>query len=170
MKIDWIGVMEILNSPLELGIRALVLLRRTHPETLDINQLTLMDYCLTHSSDLGGPDSVVPDVPGRGSELALKRETLELGVRLMMRAGMIDLAVTPAGFEYRASEEAQAYLQLLGSAHLSTLIQTSEWVLAEFSDLDEIQIRRRLSAIMGRGSFTSIGGQTRTSENEEGLL
>lgn len=86
--------MRPLNSPLELGLRTLILLNVGFPRSFDVDRLVLMDYCLLHSADLGGPASVLPPVPARGGELGVKRSVLEHGVQLMARAEMIDLVAT----------------------------------------------------------------------------
>ena len=61
--------MNPLNSPLEVGIRTLVLLTETFPSRLDTAELVYLDHVMLHSGDLaGGPDSLHPDLPiGHGS-------------------------------------------------------------------------------------------------------
>lgn len=44
-----------LNSPLEMGVRALMLLDEALPSPLDLRRLVLLDHGLLHSADLGGP-------------------------------------------------------------------------------------------------------------------
>ncbi|MFD7076091.1 ABC-three component system middle component 2 [Nocardioides sp. NPDC059952] len=126
--------METLNSPLELGLRALVLLTTSYPRSFDIDRLVLMDYCLIHSGDLGGPPSVLPPVPNRGGELGLKRSILEHGVQLMTRARMVDVEMTSEGITYRASEEAAPFLRLVDSPLMPVLTDVAMWVATEFGE------------------------------------
>src|SRR5262245_19300740 len=107
--------MQPLNSPLELGVRALIILTAAFPRSLDLDRLVLMDYCLLHSADLGGPTSVLPAVPTRGGELGIKRSVLEHGVQVMSRAGMVALVASAGGVTYTASEEAAPFLRLVDS-------------------------------------------------------
>ncbi|TDD29239.1 threonine transporter [Kribbella turkmenica] len=142
--------MQILNSPIEVGVRSLVVLNTIYPQALDLTRLTLMDYCLVHSSDLGGPDSVFPEVPSRSGEFGVKRSVLSLGLQLMMRADMVDMLTTDEGLVYRAGEEAAPFLQLLRSDHVASLVRVAEWVVDEFGHLSQDQIRERMTETTSR--------------------
>src|ERR1700754_154368 len=142
--------MRPLNSPLELGLRALVVLTASFPRSLDLDRLVLMDYCLLHSADLGGPPSVLPPIPARGGELGVKRAVLEHGVQVMARAQMIDLVATADGLTYRASEEAAPFLRLVDSPLVSSLSEIAAWGVSVFSDLPTNEIRDRIRAIADR--------------------
>lgn len=54
------GHVNPLNSPLEVGVRALVLLAESHPEPLDLAELALLDYALLHSGEFDGPRVCTP--------------------------------------------------------------------------------------------------------------
>lgn len=139
--------MQPLNSPLELGLRTLVVLTAAFPRTFDLNRLVLLDYCLLHSADLEGPPSVLPAVPNRSGELGLKRTVLDHGIQLMARAGMVDLVTTAEGMTYRAGEEAAPFLRLLDSPLLGALGEVASWAVDEFSDLNTDQVRNRLRTV-----------------------
>jgi hypothetical protein len=141
-----------LNSPIELGLRAVVLLTSMFPRRADISRLVLMDHCLLHSADLGGPESVLPAIPARGGELGVKRTVVEHGLQVMIRAGMIEAHASEAGLEYGASEEARPFLGLLESNHLRELIASAAWVVQEFGDQDESEIRDRVGEVLSRWS------------------
>ncbi|GAA2028351.1 hypothetical protein GCM10009740_17380 [Terrabacter terrae] len=144
--------MQPLNSPIELGLRCVVLLTSLFPRRADISRLVLMDHCLLHSADLGGPDSVLPPIPARGGELGIKRTVVEHGLRVMMRAGMVEAHASEAGLEYAASEEAESFLGVLESSHLRHLIASASWVVEEFGDQDESAIRDRVGEVLDRWS------------------
>jgi hypothetical protein len=61
--------MNPLNSPVETGVRVLMVLTSAFPEHLDLNQLVLLDHGVLHSADLGGPPSLHPPVPKSASVL-----------------------------------------------------------------------------------------------------
>lgn len=147
MSIVWCGAMQILNSPIELGVRSLVILATAFPRALDLNRLVLMDYCLMHSADIGGPSSLLPDLPLRTSELGIRRTSVEHGIQLMIRAGMIEIELAPDGFQYRASENARSFLKLIQSPHLESLKVVAEWVSAEFGQLGDDEVRTRMQEI-----------------------
>lgn len=142
--------MQPLNSPLELGLRALVVLTASFPRSFDVDRLVLMDYCLLHSADLGGPPSVLPPVPTRVGELGVKRSVLEHGVQVMVRAHMVDFVATTDGLTYRASEDAAPFLRLVNSALVNVLSDVAAWTVSEFGDLSTEDIRERIRTVADR--------------------
>lgn len=167
--------MQTLNSPLELGLRTLVVLTASFPRELDIDRLVLMDYCLLRSEDLGGPVSVLPSVSTRGGELGIKRSVLEHGIQVMSRAGLIDVVVSPEGLNYRASEAATPFLRLVSSPLLDRLTQVAEWAVGDFGDLPATGIRERIRLISNQWSeqltedFHEIGEDLALDEEETSL-
>jgi hypothetical protein len=60
---------KLFNSPLEAGIRAVVVLEKLRPEAADLAEMVLLDHVVVHTADLGGPPSLHPDVrTGRHEE------------------------------------------------------------------------------------------------------
>lgn len=139
--------MQTLNSPLELGLRTLVVLTASFPRQLDVDRLVLMDYCLLHSADLGGPESVLPAISTRGGELGIKRSVLEHGLQVMARARMIDVVASTEGLTYRASEAAAPFLRLVSSPLLDRLTAVALWAVTDFGDLSTDGIRERIRLI-----------------------
>lgn len=144
--------MQTLNSPLELGLRALVVLTASFPRALDVDRLVLMDYCLLHSADFGGPRSVLPAISMRGGELGIKRSVLEHGVQVMARAGMIDVVAATEGLSYRASEAAAPFLRLIRSPFLDRLTEVAGWAVTDFGNLSADGIRERIGLIANQWS------------------
>lgn len=140
--------MKPLNSPLEVGIRTVVLLAESFPDVLDIDRLVLMDYWLLHSGDFNGPRSIQPALSTRNGELGIKRTILEHGVQLMTRAGMIEVSTTIQGITYQASESAAPFLQLIRSEMLDQLSQVARWVCMEFAGLTDDRIRELMGSVM----------------------
>jgi hypothetical protein len=144
--------MQTLNSPLELGLRTLIVLTVSFPRELSVDRLVLMDYCLLRSEDLGGPASVLPAVSTRGGELGIKHSVLEHGIQVMLRAGLIDVVVSTEGLNYRASEAAAPFLRLVHSPLLDRLTQVAEWAVSDFGDLPATDIRERIRLISNQWS------------------
>jgi len=139
--------MRPLNSPLELGLRALIVLTDAFPRSFDVDRLALMDYCLLHSGDFGGPPSILPPIPARSGEFGIKRSVVEHGVQLMARAEMIDLIAGEGGITYRASEKALPFLLLLDSPLVGRLRGIARWVTTELADVSTEAVRERLNRI-----------------------
>lgn len=121
--------MNPLNSPLEVGLRALVVLSETFPRRLDVAQLVYLDHALLHSGDLeGGPPSLHPDLPVGPGELGLRRKLVEEGLVVLMRAGLADMTATDDGFLYGATEESESFLAVLEAPYVARLKERAEWL------------------------------------------
>lgn len=141
--------MSVLNIPLEVGMRALLLLVEAYPTSLDLNRLVLLDHALVHSADLEGPDSVHPALPLRAGELGIKRRLVEQGIQAMIRVHMVDVELRGGGIEFRASEGSDAFVRMLESRHSRKLSSTAEWVVETFGELPEDDLRQRMSSALG---------------------
>jgi hypothetical protein len=123
--------MNPLNSPLEVGLRALVVLAESFPRRLDVAQLVYLDHALLHSGNLqDGPPSLHPDLPVGPGELGLRRRLIEDGLVVLIRAGLADMATTEAGFLYSATEEAASFLDVLEAPYLVLLKERAGWLVS----------------------------------------
>ncbi|MBF2089761.1 MAG: threonine transporter [Synechococcales cyanobacterium K44_A2020_017] len=132
------------NSPLEIGIRSLIILTAAYPRSLDLQFLVFFDYFTVHSGDVQGPDSLHAPLPFRSGELTVKRGLIERGLLLMVSRGLVEHLVSSNGFEYRASDNASAFLSMLSSPYITQLKERAEWVAEAFGnsslhDLKEIE-------------------------------
>src|SRR6266446_4032101 len=71
------GNSPLFNSSLETGVRAVVVLDAAFPRAFDLSQLTWLDHLVVHTADIGGPDSLHPDIPQRTGELHRTRDDRE---------------------------------------------------------------------------------------------
>jgi hypothetical protein len=125
--------MNPLNSPVEVGVRALVLLLEAFPERLDVAQLVYLDYAMLHSAELGGPTSLHPELPAGPGELGMRRRLMEQGLQVIIRAGLADLHATDAGFFYVATEEASSFVDVLEASYVQRLVERAEWITTTYS-------------------------------------
>jgi hypothetical protein len=130
--------LQTLNGPLEVGLRQLTLLNSAFPRALDLATLASLDHSLLHSADLGGPASLHPAVPNYLAEQAIKRELIEHGLQVMIRAGLIDLRISAGGIFYAASERASPFLKLLGARYVRELKERADWVVGQYSYAQEM--------------------------------
>lgn len=122
--------MNPLNSPLEVGMRALMLLSASFPQQLDVAQLVYLDHAMLHSGELHGPPSLHPTLPAGPGELAMKRHLIEQGLIVLMRAGLADVEATGDGLVYRASEEGPGFVDILEAPYTDELKSRAAWVIA----------------------------------------
>jgi len=161
--------MQPLNSPVEVGLRTVIILLATYPRALDIERLVLMDYALLHSADLGGAPSVVPDVPTRAGEFGIKRQVVTHGIQLMATAGMVDLVATDTGICYRAGDEAASFVGALTSPLMAPLQERAAWAAKRLADLSDEEVRVTLIglALLRPDEIESV---TVSSDEEDDVL
>ena len=141
-----------LNSPLEVGVRVLMLLSEAFPAHLDLNRLVLLDHGLLHSADIGGPESLHPPLPIRAGELGVKRRTIEGGLELMIRAGLAQMDVGEDGIRFRATEDAEGFVNLLATSYAAALHDRASWVIGHFGTLEEAALRQAMRDVSAHWS------------------
>ncbi len=144
--------MTVLNGPIEIGMRVLVLLNESYPVAADLNRLVLLDHSLVHSADIDGPASVHPALPLRSGEMGIKRRLIEQGISLMTKAHLVDHEVQESGIYFRASENSDSFLRALESEHIRRLQASAKWVIQEMNDLSDDELRQRMASVLGSWS------------------
>lgn len=137
-----------LNSPLEVGVRILMILTEAYPQRLDVNRLVLLDHGVLHSADLGGPESLHPPLPVRAGELGVKRTAIEEGLQVMVRARLVEMNAGDRGIEFVASDGAYAFVSVLASDYATTLHERIKWMFGHFGDLSEDALRAEMRSIL----------------------
>jgi len=125
------------NGPLEAGIRAVAVLGAAHPGTFDLQRLIAFDYLLVHTGDIGGPESLHPEAPLQSAELLVRRKLVEQALLLMMTRHLVEREPTPAGFRYRAGENAAPFLANLESDYLKALKERAGWLVNALGNLPD---------------------------------
>ncbi len=141
--------MTVLNGPIEVGVRILILLNESYPTSIDLNRLVLLDHSLIHSADLDGPGSVHPALPLRSGELGIKRVLIERGLQLMIRAHLVDHEVHEGGIYFRSSEVSDHFLRTIDSTHKVLLQNAAAWVVESMGGLSDHDLRERMATVLG---------------------
>jgi hypothetical protein len=118
----------LFNSALETGVRAVVVLDAAYPRAFDLAQLTWLDHLVVHTADIGGPESLHPDLPQRTGELLVRRRLVEDGLNLMRRLHLINSATTDNGIVYTATDEASALVESMRSSYARELRHRAQWL------------------------------------------
>ncbi|MDR6198138.1 hypothetical protein QE374_000047 [Microbacterium sp. SORGH_AS428] len=152
---------QLLNSPLEIGIRVVALLTALYPERADLARIVLLDHVVLHSGDFAGAKSLHPEIPGRVGELGVKRELIREGITLMGARGLVVRDLTTAGIYYSAGEDARPFLAAMDAVYLARLRARCAWAASTFGTLDDDEIRVRLGAVLGSWAeeFEQLSGQ-----------
>src|SRR4051812_39282195 len=110
---DTPGKAPLFNSPLETGLRAVVVLEALYPRACGLTEMTWFDHLVVHTGDPGGPTSLHPDLPGRSGELLVRRRLVEGSLRLMQQVHLLDAVNDETGIHFVASDNAPSFIDLL---------------------------------------------------------
>lgn len=142
---------RLFNSALEYGLRLVFVLDAANPEQADLQRLISYDYLLVHSGDVsGGPPSLHPAVPFRGSELLVKRDLVRAGLDLMFARELVDKRLTEEGIVYRRSQLTRAFLSLLKTPYAVDLRARAQWVIERFGSLTDEALNSFISGNIGQ--------------------
>lgn len=143
-------MIPLFNGPLETGVRAVVVLDAVFPRAFDLARLTWLDHLVVHTGDIGGPESLHPDIPQRTGELLVRRRLVEEGLTLMRLLHLVDSETTDQGIVYRAREEASALVESLRSKYGRDLKRRADWLAGYVSRRSEEEFAALISERIGR--------------------
>jgi len=143
---------QTFNSPIETGMRALILLATAYPAQFDLQRLLEYDYMMVHTGDVDGPPSIHPALPLRSGELLVRRQLIERGLMLMISRGLVSRHATPDGFMYQAEDDAGPFLDALTVEYLDDLKNRADWVVDRFRDMSDQEIRFMLARVYDQWS------------------
>jgi hypothetical protein len=127
-------MIQVFNTPMECGLRAVALLAEAFPHRADLQRLVNYDYLLVHSGDVvDGPPSIHPATPHRSGELLVRRPLIEQGIRLMMSKSIIECDFSTEGINYFAGEWSVPFLSRLSADYTTALKERAQWVVSHFS-------------------------------------
>jgi hypothetical protein len=151
----------VFNSPVELGLRALMLLAESHPRPLDIQRLVVLDYLLVHSGDLeGGPESLHPASPLRAGEVSIRRGLIEDGLHLFATKGLVTRITDESGISYAAEELAAVFLDALTSDYGHALRNRAAWAVETAGALSDSAAAALLDKTTGRWKTEFVVDET----------
>jgi hypothetical protein len=153
---------KLFNSPLEAGIRAVVVLEKLRPISVDLAEMVLFDHVVVHTADLGGPPSLHPDLPDRKGELQVRRRLIERSLELMRRCHLVDQEITDEGVLYRASDEAASYIELLETRYSERLKECADWIAAQVRMNNKLAFKSFVRDRIGdwTDAFSPVGGNS----------
>ncbi|MCK5375022.1 MAG: hypothetical protein KAJ40_07040 [Alphaproteobacteria bacterium] len=142
--------MVLFNSPLETGVRSVIVLNAAYPMAFDVSHLTWFDHLVVHTGDIGGPNSLHPDVPHRSGEMLVRRRLIKESLTLMRRLHLVNILAEDRGIVYQASDEAYSFIELMRSKYACDLKARANWLAENFCSLDETKMKTLISEKLGR--------------------
>lgn len=133
----------IYNTPLELGLRALFILRAARDSSCSLERLVYLDYLTTYSSDSELEDlkSLHPDYPLRVIELFTRRTILQQGLSLMARKGLIGIEYSDKGILYSGNINTEWFLTNINNNYATQLSKSIERIIEYYKEFSDEQIK-----------------------------
>ncbi|WP_427919080.1 ABC-three component system middle component 2 [Streptomyces sp. cg40] len=156
--------MNPLNGPVEVAMRALVLLADSYPEPIDLSMLTVLDHAMLHSGQFQGPPSLHPHLPAQPGELGLRRRLLHEGLAVLTRSGLAEVESTDQGLVYRATNRGSGFVGILEAPYAAQLQDRARWAVREYAPrTDARRAMRSFVASWNEDFLTGLreGGATR---------
>lgn len=143
---------ELFNSPLETGVRSVVLLNFAYPRAFDLKEMTWLDHLVVHTGDIAGPESLHPNVPHRDGELLVRRSLVEKGLDLMLHLHMIEQRYNESGIVYAALDNTASFVTLLRSDYARALKSRAIWLIDYLSQRGDAYLHEVITQKIGRWS------------------
>jgi len=145
---------ELFNTPLEAGLRAVVILDAFAPRAFDLKTLSLLDYYAVHARDIDidadAPESLHPPISPRRGEYFVRRRLVEDGLALMERAFLLNRVAMDDGFAFKARDVAAAMVDLMQSEYNAQLREAARWIAEQAEVEGHDTFFRRLNAGVDR--------------------
>ncbi len=147
------GEVQLFNTPLESGIRILIVLEAFYPSSFDLSTLSLLDYFVVHAADAGNHPSVHPNTDNRSGEYFIRRHLVEDGAKLMVRGFLADEICDQSGISFRSTEIAAAVIDLMSSDYNVRLKEAANWLA---SQAENIGLENFLNQLRAKTSLSSV--------------
>ena len=141
------------NTPLETGIRLLILLVEAYPRALSLDHLVMLDHVLVHTGDFDGPPSVHPASPYRVAEPYVRRELVQRSLVLFRSRELVNEVATNKGFLWLAADSAAPFVETLTTKYHEALRACAHWTTEKYGDTPEVN----LASEMGERVVSAIG-------------
>lgn len=161
------SVEQLFNSPLETGLRLLIILDRVSPQHCDLTRLGIYEYLLVHSSDVpDGPKSLHPPTPFRSSEIFVRRRLIERGLRLLESKGLVERSFGEDGIVYFATPLSKPFLSYFESTYFRRASEIAEWLAGTFKSLPIQELQSFIESNLGKWK-TEFSGESLAEEDAE---
>lgn len=148
---------QLFNTPLESGIRILIVLDAFYPNAFDLSTLSLLDYFIVHAADAGDHPSVHPSTDNRSGEYFIRRHLVEDGAKLMVRSFLADEICDQSGISFRSTETATAIIDLMSSEYNLRLKDAADWLVSQAETLGLEKFLNQLRAKTSLWTHETLG-------------
>lgn len=111
-----------MDSEIEFGLRALILVSILDDCELSFDKLIIFDYMLTNINDFDTNfDSVHPNTSYRFAKVIIKRQVYKNGLNYCVIKNLIDIKYTSSGILYKATSLTAPFINLIETTYVEQL-------------------------------------------------
>lgn len=142
---------KLFNTPLELGIRCLMILAESteFDQKVDLHRLMYLDHLILNTGDIGAIESLHAPVPNRGVQVYAKHNLIQSGISVIASKNLIDISIETDGFYYRINDNGIKFLNYFESKYAKKLSHRIKWTLSEFGNLPTGEIKTFIDTNLG---------------------
>lgn len=138
---------NIFNSPLEIGLRCLIILKTFNDRVLNIQDIINLDYLTLHLKDFNEDlESVHPDIPYRSGEISVKRIVCQRGLQLMLSKGLITKNFNEKGICYEITSIGTLFVDYISNSYHVKLQEFCLMLYKEVGSMTEEQINEYITS------------------------
>jgi hypothetical protein len=131
---------KVFNTPLEVGLRALIILKVLDKEA-DLERLMFFDYLSLNTYDIGGSESIHAPIPNRGVQVYARKDIMQKGITIFLAKELIEFMPTRDGFLYRITKAGVKFLEYFESEYFLQYVDRVMWVALKFPTQTNEQIK-----------------------------
>lgn len=135
---------SLFNSPTEVGLRILFLLEAFYPRKLDLSFLSILEFFVLHTADVGGPESLHVPNETRAGEYLVRRKTVQAATAFLRRRHLVEIVNSEHGQFYEISQEASALVDVAMAPYHIRLKERAKW-LSDQAKTDHASYQQRLT-------------------------
>jgi hypothetical protein len=137
---------EIFNSPIDVGLRILFLLKEIK-RPLSLQSIIYLDYLLLHSGEiLNAPSSINESSEIGSGEILIKREVTRAALSLMHQNQLLDIELLETGVYYSSNKLTVAFIKNNFTSNYSlNLTERAKWLNKKFKSFDERKLKEYVS-------------------------
>lgn len=142
---------DLLNTPIESGVRSLIVLNAVRPKQCDLRRLVVFDYLLVHSGDVaGGPTSIHANSPFQSGELIVRRVLVQRGLELVVTKGLLKRSYREDGVFYAADNVTASFLAYLESGYATKTKNAARWIKERFASSSDDELFAYIAENLGK--------------------
>lgn len=141
---------QIFNSAEEVGVRILFILD-IYQKRMSFQRIMYYDYFSLHLRDLDKAlKSLHPDNPNHSSEIAIKRDLINKGLKLILAKGLVGVKYTKTGIYYQSNHLTHDFISLFENGYVEQLKKNISIVNGFFLNQTDKQIYKYVDRNIGK--------------------